>query len=141
MSHVEDPQSELPLTRGAKAQAFTVPIEMIRALKNPGEAIETARKAAGLDKKEVYLALNIDAGTWSKIEDSTASLPANKVKAFCDEVGNIIYVEWIAYQVGHTAVMIKSEAERRIDELKSLLERSQTENSVLMKALRLGGSA
>lgn len=140
MNHVDDPQSELPLSRGGRAreQAFVVPIEMIRATTSPGSAIELARRAAGLDKKEVYLALKIDPGTWSKIEDSAASLPTNKIREFCDEVGNRIYVEWINYQVGCTAVLIKSEAERRIDELTAMLVSTQHENAVLMKAIRGG---
>lgn len=141
MNHVDDPQSELPLSRGGKVPAFTVPIEMIRALKTPGEAIETARKAAGLEKKEVYLALEIDAGTWTKIEDSAASLPANKIRKFCDEVGNRIYVEWINYQVGCTAVLIKSEAERQIESLKALLSARDSEITLLMRALRGGAPA
>lgn len=138
MSHVEDPQHELPLSRGAKEQAFLVPIEMIRATTSPGGAIELARKAAGLDKKEVYMALKIDPGTWSKIEDSAASLPAKQIREFCEEVGNRIYVEWINFQVGCTAVMIKSEAERQIDELKARLLERDLEVAVLMKTIRTG---
>lgn len=138
MSHVEDPQSELPLSRGGKAQAFVVPIEMIRAQTSPGAAIELARKAAGLEKKEVFLPLRIDPGTWSKIEDSAASLPAKQIREFCEEVGNRIYVEWINYQVGCTAVMIKSEAERVIDDLKARLDEKDRECAVLLKAIRTG---
>lgn len=142
MNHVDDPQSELPLSRGGRAreQAFLVPIEMVRATSSPGSAIELARRAAGLDKKEVYLALKIDPGTWSKIEDSAASLPTNKIREFCDEVGNRIYVEWINFQVGCTAVMIKSEAERVIDDLQARLKLSEQENAVLMKAIRAGAA-
>lgn len=141
MSHVEDPQSELPLSRGGRAQAFVVPVEMIRAQTSPGAAIELARKAAGLEKKEVYLALGIDPGTWSKIEDSAASLPAKQIREFCEEVGNRIYVEWINYQVGCTAVMIQSEAERQIDELKARLQERALENAVLLKAIRAGAAS
>ncbi|MBU0917858.1 MAG: transcriptional regulator [Gammaproteobacteria bacterium] len=113
---------------------------MVRATSSPGSAIELARRAAGLDKKEVYLALKIDPGTWSKIEDSAASLPTNKIREFCDEVGNRIYVEWINFQVGCTAVMIKSEAERVIDDLQARLKLSEQENAVLMKAIRAGAA-
>lgn len=143
MNHVDDPQSELPLSRGGRAreQAFLVPIEMVRATSSPGSAIELARRAAGLDKKEVYLALKIDPGTWSKIEDSAASLPTNKIREFCDEVGNRIYVEWINYQVGCTAVLIKSEAERQIESLKAMLNARDSEITLLMRALRGGASA
>lgn len=85
--------------------------------------------------------LKIDPGTWSKICSDQASFPPQKIRDFCDIVGNVVYVEWINYQVGCTAVMIKSEAERRIDELTSLLQQSQHENAVLLKAIRAGVSA
>lgn len=119
-------------------QILTVPVETIRALKLPGQAIELARRTAGLEKKEIYLALGIDPGTWSKIEESTASL-ADKQKAdFAKLVGNNIYLEWVCFQHGCTAVLIKSEAERQVDELKARLAERDTELRVLMKAFKGG---
>ena len=54
---------------------------------------------------------------------------------------NRIYVEFVAYQVGCTAVMIKSEAERQIDELKARLQERDHENAVLLKAIRAGAAS
>lgn len=141
MSHVEDPQGELPLTRGAKVSGFPVSNEMVRACRTPGEAISLAVRASGLDPKEVFIPLRIDAGTWSKICSDQATFPAQKIRDFCELVENRIYVEFVAYQVGCTAVMIKSEAERQIDELKARLQERDHENAVLLKAIRAGAAS
>ena len=128
--------------RGARMPGFPVSIEMVQACRSPGQAISLAVQASGLDvMKELYIPLKIDAGTWSKICSDQATLPAQKIKLFCDLVGNRVYVDWIAFQVGCMAVMIKSEAERQIDELKARLNETALENAVLLKAIRAGGAA
>lgn len=141
MKHVEHPQGELPLTRGGKVSGFPVSVEMVRACRSPGEAVTLAVRASGLDPKEVFIPLRIDAGTWSKICSDQATFPTIKVREFCELVDNCIYVEYIAFQVGCTAVMIKSEADRVIDELRSRLQETEFENAVLMKAIRAGAAS
>lgn len=106
-------QAELPLTRAA--DRISVPIEMIRAKKTSGAAFTLACDASGLDDKEIYLALGIDAGYFSNIKKGKATLQADLIAPFCGVVANTIYPEWIAYQTGCTLVLIKSEAERRAD--------------------------
>lgn len=107
------PQNELALTR--MPQSVSVPIEIIRAKKNSGAAFTLACDTSGLDDKEIYLALGIDAGYFSNIKKSKATLQADLIRDFCKVVGNVIYAEWIAYQMGCTLVLIKSEAERRAE--------------------------
>lgn len=113
MSNIVD-QSELALAR--PPQQVAVPIEMIRAKRNSGAAFALACDASGLDDKEIYLALSIDAGYFSNIKKSKATLQGDLVSDFCEVVGNTIYLEWMAYQVGCTLVMLKSEAERRAED-------------------------
>lgn len=120
---------------------FPVTVEMVRACRTPGEAVTLAVRASGLDPKEVFIPMKIDAGTWSKICSDQATFPTSKVREFCELVDNRIYVEYIAYLVGCTAVMIKSEAERVIDELKARLQVTELENAVLMKAIRAGAAS
>lgn len=93
----------------------TVSKEAIWAKRNSGAAFDLACSESNLDDKEIYTdpRLNIDAGTFSKIGSSTATLQGDKVAAFCEVVGNTVYVEWLAYQVGCTLTVLQSEAERR----------------------------
>jgi hypothetical protein len=127
-------QTELSLIR--KADSASVPIETIRSKKMAGAAFTLACDCSCLDDKEIYLALGIDAGYFSNIKKGKATLQADLTAAFCRVVGNRIYPEWIAYQVGCTLVQIMSESERQCAELTEALKREQLKNKVLEDVLR-----
>lgn len=110
-------QGELSLLR--KAEPNTMPIEVTRARKNQGAAFTLACNSSGLEDKEIYLQLDIDAGTFARMKKGTNTLPGDLLRSYCEVVGNTIYAEWLAYQVGGTVVMIQSEAERRIAKLEA----------------------
>lgn len=132
MSAFED-QPELALAR--PPQQVEIPIELIRAKKSSGAAFTLACDASGLDDKEIYLALGIDAGYFSNMKKGKATLQADMVSAFCTVVGNSIYLEWQAYQIGCTLMMLRSEAERRADALERQLADERMKNRVLIEAL------
>ena len=138
MSRLED-QGELALAR-PPAQV-TVPIEMIRAKKTSGAAFTLACDASGLEDKEIYLAVGIDAGYFSNIKKGKATLQADLVSSFCELVGNTIYPEWQAYQVGCTLVMIKTEAERRAEEAERRAAAAEAENRLMRQLLQGRGAA
>lgn len=120
---------ELALTRMPAAPQ--VPIELIRVQRTPGSAFSLACQASGLEDKEIYLQIGIDAGTFSRIKKGEATLQADKHAAFCRAVGNTIYNEWLAYQVGCTLVMIQSEAERRAEEAERRALKAESEVALL----------
>jgi len=134
-----DEQQELALSR--QPQSMLVPMEMIRAKKNAGAAFTLACDASGLDDKEIYLnsLLGIDPGTFSRIKKGSNSLDPDKLADFCRVVGNTIYAEWLAYQVGCTLVLIKTEAEKRAEEAEARARKAE-EQVKLLKEL-LGGKA
>lgn len=119
---------------------MTIPIELIRSKKTAGAAITLACDSSGLDDKEIYLALEIDAGYFSNIKKGKATLQSDLLKDFCKVVGNTVYPEWLAYQVGCTLVMIKTEAERRAEEAENRARAAEAENK-LMRQLLAGRSA
>ena len=137
MSRLED-QGELALARPASASA--VPIGMVRAQKSGAAAFSLACSASGLEDKEIYLALGIDAGYFSNIKNGKATLQSDLIGPFCLLVENTIYPEWQAYQVGCTLVMIKTEAERRAEEAIKRAEAAEAENR-LMRAILQGKAA
>jgi hypothetical protein len=124
-------QGELTLTRRADSNA--VPIEMIRVKKTSGAAFTLACDSSGLDDKEIHMSLNIDAGTFSRIKKGTNTLNADQITSFCRIVGNTIYPEWLAFQVGCTLVMIQSESERLRAEAIAQLEEERMKNKLLMQ--------
>lgn len=113
MTAIEDAQHELALARAPSR--VSAPIEMIRARKNKGAAFTLACDCSGLDDKEIYGPLHMDKAVFSRIKSGSVCLDNNLIADFCKCVGNTIYPEWIAYQVGCTLVVIKSEAERRAE--------------------------
>lgn len=137
MSAVVD-QSELALAR--EPQHVAVPIEMIRSKKTAGASITLACDASGLEDKEIYLQLGIDAGYFSNIKKGKATLQGDLMREFCKVVGNTVYPEWLAYQVGCTLVMVKTEAERRAEEAEQRAAALSAENK-LMRQLLAGRTA
>jgi hypothetical protein len=125
-------QSVLVLTKTPR-QAV-IPKEMIWAKKTAGSAVRLSMDVAMLEDKEVYLSMGIDASTWSRILNDKATLPADKISLFCEVVGNRIYVDWVAYQVGCTTSLIETEAERLYR-----LERDRADQAEAALALVIAG--
>lgn len=109
-----------------------MPIEMIRAKRTKGAAFTLACDASGLEDKEIAMGMKpmIDAGTFSKMKKGMATLDADLIAQFCRLVGNQIYPEWLAYQVGCTLVMIQSEAERIAAEAKAALQEERRAHEI-----------
>ncbi len=133
MNAVDDAQGELALRR--EPQAIAVPIELVRSRKNKGAAFTLACDASGLDDKEIYLPLGMDKAQFSRIKSGSANLDDDLLTKFCDIVGNRVYPEWQAYQVGCTLVMIKSEAERRAEEAIKRAEAAEAKTALLMQII------
>lgn len=126
-----DDHPELALSRSADQNE--VPIEMIHRQKTAAGAFALACQSSGLEDKEIYLSLGIDAGYFSRIKAGTATLQADNTAHFCQIVGNTIYMEWMAYQIGCTLVQIKSESERRADAAEKRALEAELKVRVLME--------
>lgn len=127
-------QPELALVRAP--HRGNVPLEMVRAQKTAAAAFTLACSVSGLEDKEIYLALGIDAGYFSNIKKGKATLQADLVSQFCELVGNTIYPEWSAYQVGCTLVMVKTEAERRAELAEQRAQAAEAENRLMRQLLQ-----
>ncbi len=128
-----DDQPELALAR--EAEAVSVPIEMIRLQRTAAQAFSLACSVSGLDDKEIYLSLGIDAGHFSRIKKGDAGFPPDCLAEFCSLVKNTVYPEWMAYQVGCTLVVIKTEAERRAEVAMKRAEAAEAENRLMRQLL------
>lgn len=128
-----DGQSELALSR--RAEPNDMPIEVVRRQKSAAAAFTLACQSSGLEDKEIYCALGLDAGYFSRIKKGDATLQADLVTPFCDVVNNRIYPEWMAFQIGCTLVQIKSEAERRLELALEQLAQERVKVRVLTEAI------
>ncbi len=132
MNSVVD-QAELSLTR--QPNQVEIPIEMIRAKKTAGSAITLACDTSGLEDKEIFMPLGIDKGYFSNIKSGNATLQADLIHNFCQVVGNRIYPEWLAYQVGCTLVEIETETQRLLRIEQEKRKEAEKENELLRKLL------
>ena len=94
-----------------------------------------ACQSSGLEDKEIYLSIGVDAGTFSRIKKGEATIQADRLAEFCRVVGNTIYPEWLAYQVGCQLVLIKSEAERRAEDAERRANEAEAKVSMLQSLL------
>jgi hypothetical protein len=129
----DDGQGELTLAR--RAEPNEVPAEMIHRQKTGGAALCLACQSSGLEDKEIYGGLGIDAGYFSRMKKGEATLQADLIEPFCTVVGNRIYPEWIAYRVGCTLVQIKSETERLLEQAREALAAEKVKVRVLTDAM------
>lgn len=130
----DHPQTELSLAR--KPHHVYVPIELIHSKKKKGAAFTLACDTSGLEDKEIAGAMNIDPGTFSRLKSGTNTLDNDRIDEFNRIVGNRVYSEWLAYQVGCTLVMIQSEAERRAEEAEQSLEAERAKTRMLMELIQ-----
>lgn len=129
-----DEQLTLALSR--PAQRISIPLEMIWAKKTQGAAFTLACDTSGLEDKEIYLALGIDAGTFSRMKDGKNTLGNDRLKDFCAVVGNVIYPTWIAYQVGCGLIQLKTEAERRAEIAEARAEEAEKKLAWAMEIMQ-----
>lgn len=132
-----DRQAELALARPPRQ--VEIPVELVRAKRSAGAAFSLACDASGLEDKEIYLALDIDPGTFSRIKKGTNTLPADMLATFCRVVGNVIYADWLAFQIGCGLVVLQTEAERRAIEAEAALAQERVRYQALLDAFRAQG--
>jgi len=132
LSAVEHPQ--LPLARSP--DRTHVPSELVRTQKTFEAALALACQASGLEPKEIAYASDIDCGHFSRMLSGGAHFPLNKISEFCEIVGNTVLPEWIAYQIGHGIVLLKSEAERRAENAEKALADEREKVRLLTDVLK-----
>lgn len=126
-------QPELPLAR--KVEKTDVPLDMVVRQPTLAGAIALCVQLSGLEEKEVYISLGIDAGHWTRIMKGDAHFPVNKLNDLCDLCGNEAPLQWWANSRGYGLVVLKSEAERRAEALLHELREERLKNKVLVEAL------
>jgi hypothetical protein len=126
---VVDGQGELALTRAP--QQAVVADEVVRAQPSFKAALRLAANVSGLEEKEIYIPLKIDASHWTRIMNGQAHFPDDKLEAFMDLVGNEIPLQWLAHRRGKGLHMLLTEAERLLYAERSARERVEAENKLL----------
>lgn len=131
-------QRALPLTR--KVDRIGLSLELVVKQRTLAGAIALCVQMSGLDDKEVYLPLEIDAGHWTRIMKGDAHFPVNKLSDLMDMCGNEAPLMWLANHRGYGLVVLQSEAEKRA-EAAELALRAEREKTKLLTDLLQGKAA
>lgn len=125
---------ELPLAR--KADLVEVPLDLVVKQHSLSAAIALCVQVSGLEEKEVYLPLGIDAGHWTRIMKGDAHFPVNKLNDLMDLCGNEAPLMWMANSRGYGLVILKTEAERRAEAAERALEEERSKVRLLTDLLK-----
>lgn len=117
LSAVDHP--ELPLAR--KPDQADVPLELVLRQSTLAGAIALCVQVSGLEDKEVYLSLGIDAGHWTRIMKGDAHFPVNKLGDLMDLCGNEAPMIWIVHSRGYDMSSLR----KRETETEKLLRQAQ----------------
>lgn len=130
-----DPQLPLRLVRTPQA----VDPALVIAQPSMLAAIKLCISLGGFDAdKQVYGALDIDAGHWSRIHRGEAHFPVDKLPALMDLCGNEAPLIWLTHSRGYDAASLRkreTETERALRVAQEALEAERTKVRVLTDAL------
>lgn len=126
-------QGELRLARRVPFRA--VDTDLVCQQPSLAKAISLSIQLSGLADKEVYGALEIDAGHWSRITKGDAHFPVDKLPLLMNLCGNHAPLMWLAHALGYGLVVLKSEAERQRDAALAQLEQERLKNQLLLDVL------
>lgn len=126
-------QGVLMLTRARPM--VDVPLESILARKSLLGAINLCIDLSGLDEKEIYIPLGIDAGHWSNLRKGKGHFPPDRINDLMDLCCNEAPLIWQAYRRGYGLVVLKTEAERRAEAAELRAAQAEMKVRVLMEAI------
>jgi hypothetical protein len=139
-----DPQSDSKdlrqldlLERGNGTAPVEVDIATVRRQASLQAAIGLCIATSGLDRKQIYGSLDIDAATFSRIESGQAHFPPNKLPMLMELCRNEAPLIWLAEGQGYDFSSMRKHRtthERRVAEL-------EEENRDLRRLLRLKAEA
>ena len=132
-------QLELPIGRSAKPH----PVDVSAILKQPNllRAISLCIQLSGLDEKEIYMALGIDKGHWTRIMQGEGHFPPNKIDPLMDLCGNEVPLIWQNYKRGYEMRPLKSTLEQQLDAANTEIAQLKQEIGTLIKYGVLKGAA
>lgn len=105
--------------------------EVIRLQPSKLAAIKLSIQVSGREEKEIYMALNIDKATWSKIMSGLLNFPTNAEEQFMEVVGNEIILRWMNFRRGYRMVPEEDAKEKTIRLLKEENFTLKHENELL----------
>jgi len=95
--------------------------DIVHAQRDLTAAIVLCIATSGLDPKDIYTALGIDAPTYSRIMSRQAHFAQDKLIALMELCENHIPLRWLARRCGYELKLLQSVIERQNEELRQQL--------------------
>lgn len=124
---------QIPLVE--KGDPVDVDKTLIHRQKSLLSAIALCAQAAGLQDKELYMPLCIDASHWSRIIRGDAHFPLERLGPLMDLCGNEAPLEWLAFSRGYELRPLETEVERLLREETERADDLANENRLLREML------
>jgi hypothetical protein len=124
---------QLGLSHMQQPFQVSVDLNVIERIPTFNAAVSHCVNLSGLDRKQVYGALDIDSGTWSKIESGKAAIDHGKLEGLYDLCGNEAPLIWQMNSRLYDWASVRkkqSELERKLADL-------EQENADLKRLFRL----
>ena len=113
LTTVDDGQAPLPLLRAVTPE--DVSLETIAKRRHMLGAINLMIDVSGLEDKELYAPLKIDAGHWSKMRHGQAQFPTDaRLGQVMDMCKSEVPLIWLAHSRGYGLHLLESEAQRQL---------------------------
>ena len=126
-------ERQMPLV--VPGEKIDVPVEQIIRKRSFCAAVALCVSVTGMDDKEVYVPLGIDAGHWSRMMKGDANFPMDKLGPLMDLCGNEAPLIWLAHHRGYELRPLESETQRQLREEREAREKVEAENKVLRNLL------
>jgi hypothetical protein len=126
-------QGHLMLTRAEPKPEVSLAVILQR--KTLLGAINLCIELSGLEAKEIYLPLGIDAGHFTNLRKGQGHFPTDKLGDLMDLCKNEVPLIWQAHQRGYGLVVLKSEAERLLELAQKELAEERLKVRVLTDAI------
>lgn len=129
---------QLPLLP-ERIQSKPVDYARIRLLQSTTEALDYACTLAGVAPKQVYLRMDIDKGTWSRICSGEFDLDGRDIRRFDSEIGNDAYLLYLLHDHGYDLDSLRKtqdDQEKRIAQLEQEVADRDRSIRLLVDALK-----
>jgi helix-turn-helix protein len=139
LSQKTDPQSDsnnllqLDLRLRDRASHVAVDLAAVARQQTLNAAIVLCVQSSGLDRKQVYTALDIDPATWSRIESGQAYFPVNKLDQLMDLCANEAPLMWLVNARRYDWASLR----KKQSDTEMKLAKVEQENTDLRRMLKL----
>lgn len=127
-------QFDLPI--GRRAAASDISDASIMKQDSFHGALTLCIRESGLEDKEVYLALGLDAAQFSRIIKGTMHFPPNLLLSLMDLCGNEIPLRWLALTRGYELRRLQSSLEEENEALRAALREKDHDLETILDFVR-----